>query len=276
MKRISRSGLTAAILLLLAIALLLFNQAGFLDPLRQTAMGPVASAQSWVSTRYYAIRDLLTFPGDLAALRARNAELEANVALLESEIIALQEQLTETELLSALLDYARAQPESRYLAADVIGRDTSPFLRSVWIGRGTDSGVLRGMPVVTERGLVGRVIEVTASSARVQLITDPELAINVLFQNERAEGLLAPQLNGELWIDLIDQDAELSPNELVLTSGLGGNYPPEIPVGEVVSVRRRDYELFQQAVIQPSVDLDELEIVLVITNFRPLSEELVP
>jgi len=276
MNRTSRNGLTAGILLLLAVALLLFNQAGFLDPLRTTAMRPIASAQSWLSTRYFAIRDMLTFPGDMAALRARNAELEATVALLESEIIALKEQLTETELLSALLDYARAQPESRYLAADVIGRDTSPFLRSIWIGRGTDSGILRGMPVVTERGLVGRIIEVTATSARVQLITDPEIAINVLFQNERAEGLLAPQLNGELWIDHIDQDAEISPNELVLTSGLGGSYPPEIPIGEVVSVRRRDYELFQQAVIQPSVDLDELEIVLVITNFQPLSEELIP
>ncbi len=276
MNRTSRNGLTAGILLLLAVALLLFNQAGFLDPLRTTAMRPIASAQSWLSTRYFAIRDMLTFPGDMAALRARNAELEATVALLESEIISLKEQLTETELLSALLDYARAQPESRYLAADVIGRDTSPFLRSIWIGRGTDSGILRGMPVVTERGLVGRIIEVTATSARVQLITDPEIAINVLFQDERAEGLLAPQLNGELWIDHIDQDAEISPNELVLTSGLGGSYPPEIPIGEVVSVRRRDYELFQQAVIQPSVDLDELEIVLVITNFQPLSEELIP
>ncbi len=73
-----------------------------------------------------------------------------------------------------------------------------------------------------------------------------------------------------MWANLIDQESEVSIGELVLTSGLGGSYPAGIPVGQVISVRKRDFELFQQAVIQPSVDFDELVLVLVITNFRPL------
>jgi rod shape-determining protein MreC len=129
------------------------------------------------------------------------------------------------------------------------------------------------MPVVTNRGLIGRVLEVFPTQARIQLITDPEAAVNVKFQLSRADGVLSPQLNGELWIDLIDQSATISQDELVLTSGLGGKYPVDIPVGQVINVRRRDYELFQQAIIQPSVDFDDIEIVLVITNFRPLQLE---
>jgi rod shape-determining protein MreC len=57
---------------------------------------------------------------------------------------------------------------------------------------------------------------------------------------------------------------------LVLTSGLGGGFPADIPIGKVISVQKRDFAVFQQAVIQPSVDYANLEIVLVITNFRPI------
>ena len=103
--------------------------------------------------------------------------------------------------------------------------------------------------------------------SRVQLVLDPDSSANVILQAARADGTLVAQPNGELWVEMIDQQAIVQTGELVLTSGLGGGYPPDIPVGQVISVRRRDYELFQQAVIQPVVDFDRLTIVLVITNY---------
>jgi rod shape-determining protein MreC len=261
--------LTAVTLILVAAGLLILSQGGMLESAQDTILRPISGIQSWISIRFSAVRDLLRTPGDVAGLRTRNSELEIEVAQLQQEIIGLKEQIAEAEILSALLNYARTRPENRYIAADVIGKDTSPFLRSVWIGRGSDDGIITNMPVITERGLTGRIVEVNATSARVKLITDPEMAVNVLLQNSRAEGVLAPQRGGEIWIDLIDQEADVSPGELVITSGLGGRFPPDIPVGEVISVRKRDFELFQQAVIQPAVDIENLEIVLVITNFRP-------
>jgi rod shape-determining protein MreC len=276
MGRTSTKVLLAITLILVAAGLLLLSEGGMLSPAQDLIIRPISGVQSWISVRYSAIRDVLSSPADLAALRARNAELELDVAQLQQEIIGLQEEIAEAEILAALLDYARSRPESRYLAADVIGKDSSPFIRSVWIGRGSDAGILQGMPVITERGLVGRIIEVTATSARVQLITDPDLVVNVLLQSSRAEGILAPQRGGEIRIDLIEQDATVSAGEIAITSGLGGQYPPDIPVGEVISVRKRDFELFQQAVIQPTVDVDDLEIILVITNFRPLEFETTP
>jgi rod shape-determining protein MreC len=75
---------------------------------------------------------------------------------------------------------------------------------------------------------------------------------------------------------MIDQDAEVREGEVVLTSGIGGAYPANLAVGQVTSVRRRDFELFQQAVIQSSVEFEDLQLVLVITNFRPLPFEEVP
>lgn len=258
------------VLALVATALIFLSLGGYLDSAVGLALRPLSSIQAWFSARFAAIRDLVTSPRDVASLRARIAELEAENALLEQQIIGLREQVTETEILAALLDFARTQPESRYLAGPVIGRDVSPFLRSIWIGVGSDDGVLRGMPVVTNQGLVGRVIEVFATVSRVQLITDPQTAVNVRLQNSRADGILVAELSGELHIEMISQAETITPEELVLTSGLGGNYPSDIPVGNVLSIRKRDYELFQEATIQSAVDFFDLEIVLVITSFRPL------
>jgi rod shape-determining protein MreC len=270
MKRPNSRLIVVGSLLLVAAALLILSASGFLQPLQDLGMRPVTALQTWFAVRYSALRDLLASPRDVAALREEINRLEAENARLEQEIISLREQASEAEVLSALLNYARSQPENRYLAANVIGRDVSPFIRSVLINQGSDNGLAQGMPAVTARGLVGRVVEVFASYSRVQLITDPDTAVNVRFQEARTEGLLTAELNGELVVDLIDLNAELSQGELVLTSGLGGKYPANIPVGQVVSIRRRDFDLFQTATIQPSVDFDALSIILVITNFQPI------
>lgn len=277
MKRTSSRSLFALTLILLAVGLMVLSLAGYLRPVQGLLLRPLAEVQGWLSLRVAAVRDMLASPADIALLRQRVSELEAENSRLQQDVISLREQLSEVEILSALLNYARTQPESRYVAADVIGRDVSPFLRSIVIGRGSDSGIARGMPVVTERGLVGRVTEVFATVARVQLITDPEAAVNVLLQSSRGDGVLVPQVNGELWIDLIDQSVTVTAGETVLTSGLGGLFPPNVPIGQVISVRKRDFELFQQAVIQSSVDFDRLQIVLVITNFSsPTNTGTVP
>jgi rod shape-determining protein MreC len=273
MKPPSSRSLAAGILVLIALALLVLSLSGFLTSIRGLALTPVAAVQEWIAIRFTTLRNLLAAPSDVAILRQQNAELQAEVAQLQREVIALREQAAEAEILGALLNYARSNPESRYLATNVIGRDVSPYLRSVWIGIGSDAGIARGMPVVTERGLVGRVVEAFPTAARVQLITDPQSAVNVRLQDSRADGVTIAQPNGELWMDQINQGVEITPGELVLTSGLGGGYPADITVGQVASVRARDYELFQQAVLQPGVNFEDLEIVLVITSFQPIPVE---
>lgn len=274
MKPPSPRSLVAGILVLVALALLVLSLSGFLDALQGMALRPVAAAQEWIAIRFITLRNLLAAPNDVAILRQQNAELQAEVARLQREVIALREQAAEAEILGALLNYARSNPESRYLATNVIGRDISPYLRSIWIGTGSDAGIARGMPVVTERGLVGRVVEAFPTAARVQLITDPQSAVNVRLQDSRADGITVAQPNGELWMDQVNQGIQITPGELVLTSGLGGGYPADITVGQVASVRARDYELFQQAVLQPGVDFEDLEIVLVITSFQPVPVEI--
>src|SRR5690606_18239094 len=203
-------------------------------------------------------------------LRQRNAELEAQVSQLQAQVIELQQRVNETDILAALVDFSRSNPESTYKAASVIGRDPSPFLHYIIINRGSNDDIRRGMPVVTNQGLVGRVDAVIADAARVQLITDPASSVNVYLQNADTSAILYGSVTGDVSLDLISQDVTVEPGDLILTSGLGGGYPADLIIGQVVTLRKLEFELFQQATVQPAVDFTRLEIVLVITNFRPV------
>jgi rod shape-determining protein MreC len=102
------------------------------------------------------------------------------------------------------------------------------------------------------------------------LITDPGSSVNVHLQNAQADASLVGSVTGDVTLDLIPQDVSLDAGDLVLTSGLGGGYPPDLIVGQVVNVRKRDFDLFQQAAVQPVVDFNRLQIVLIIVNFKPV------
>jgi len=265
-----RSFQTAA-LAILVVGILLLALGGYLAPISRVALSPFISTQTWLASRYLAIRDFMTAPRDVARLTQLNAQLEAEVSRLQSQIIELQQQNSELQVLSALLDFARTHSENEYITAAVIGRDISPFLHYVIINRGSDDGLRRGMPVVSSQGLVGRVAAVTADGARVQLITDPDTAINVRIQPSGAEGLLQGSITGDITVAAIPQDASIQTGDLILTSGLGGNFPPDMLIGQVSGVRQRPVELFQTATVEPVVDFSQLEIVLVIVNFRPVN-----
>jgi rod shape-determining protein MreC len=274
--RLNRS-LQNLTLILIIGGILALALGGYLNPLLRVSLTPLVAAQSWLAERYQAISRFLTAPRDIAVLTQRNQALEAENALLKTDLIELQQQIAEVQVLSALVEFARANPANEYLAAAVIGRDTSPFLKYILINRGSDDGLRRGMPVVTQQGLVGRIAAVTASAARVQLITDPGLRVNVRLQPSDAQAILIGSITGEVSLEQIPQDAAVSPGDLVLTSGLGGNYVPNILVGQVTGVRQRDFDLFQQASVQTAVDFSQVEIVLVITNFQPIDlSPLVP
>ncbi len=268
--KLPRTFQTAALAILI-IGILLLALGGYLTPISRIAFSPFISAQTWLASRYLAIRDFMTAPRDVVRLAQLNEQLEAEVSRLQAQIIELQQENSELEVLSALLDFARAHSENEYITAAVIGRDISPFLHYVIINRGSDDGLRRGMPVVSSQGLVGRVAAVTADGARVQLITDPDTAINVRIQPSGAEGLLEGSITGDITIGAIPQDANINNGDLVLTSGLGGNYPPDMLIGQISGVRQRPVELFQTASVEPVVDFSQLEIVLVIVNFRPVN-----
>jgi len=255
---------------LLALGIFALALGGYIAPLSRTVLSPLVSVQTWFSRQFKGVETFITAPQDVTAIRQENDRLEAENAQLEAQIVELQQQLLEYEILSALLEFARAHPEHNYLGATVIGRDPSPFLNYIIINRGSDDDLRRGMPVVSQNGLVGRIAQVTPKGARVQLVTDPAVKINVRVEPSRSEAVLSGTLTGDIRLEQIPQDAEITPGNLILTSGLGGNYPANIIAGQVTSVRSEENALFQSASVQPVTNFADLDIVLVITNFNPV------
>ncbi|MCX6079268.1 MAG: rod shape-determining protein MreC [Chloroflexi bacterium] len=258
------------ILFLLVAGILALALSGSLGVISGNFNSLLVTAQSWIFTRFVVIQEFLTVPRDVVALRQRNANLETEVSRLQAQVVQLQNSVSEADALAALVNFSRSNPENSYTAASVIGRDPSPFLRYIIIDKGSNQGLRRGMPVVTDQGLVGRVDAVINSAARIQLITDTSSAVNIRLEKAKKEAILVGTVSGDLMLDLVPQDVLLQPGDLVLTSGLSGGFPADLIVGQVLNARKRDSDLFQQAVIQPVVDFSKLKIVLIITDFRPV------
>ena len=277
MKSTDPKRLRNIVAIMFVIGLIFLALSGILRPVLGVVMEPLISIQRWLSERFMAVYDFFSLPRDVTDLLQRNAQLENEVSNLQSQVIQLQEQLRETEVLYSLLDFARARPQDQYSAAAVIGRDPSPFLHYVIIDRGSDDGIQYGMPVVTQQGLVGRIDAVTSSAARVQLITDPGSVINVKLQNQNEDAQIRGSVTGEITLEMVSQNVSFESGEILLTSGLGGNYPVDILVGQVVDVETTENNLFQSASVQPVVDFDALRAVLVIINFQTINiQPLIP
>jgi len=109
--------------------------------------------------------------------------------------------------------------------------------------------------------------------AEVLLLIDPSSAVNARVQNSRITGIVRGSIDGGLVMERLPQGEKVSPGDIVLTSGMGGQFPDKLVVGQITEVLQRDLDMFQSARIRPTVDFGKLETVLVITAFTPTNFE---
>jgi rod shape-determining protein MreC len=264
------------ILIALVLIGLVLHSTGLLQPVEGLLLRvtkPLQEGASQVATQF---GELAQTARDLRNLRQRNEELEAENARLLLENVRLREILAENALLRDLLNFHQNTPsydiQGAHIVGRVIGRDPSNLQRYITLDVGQEMGIERNMPVATERGLVGRVSEAGEGWSRVLLIIDLSSSVHALTQSTRASGLVEGQADGSLIMRAIPQADTVSVGDTVFTSGLGGNFPRQLLIGQIVSVDRKDYEMYQTATVQPTVDFDHLESVLVIVDFEPILE----
>ncbi|GAB4410585.1 MAG: rod shape-determining protein MreC [Anaerolineae bacterium] len=265
--------------LILALLFLGFalDRLGYMTRVRtfaQTALAPLQEVTTGVAQN---VSGRLEQSQSLQLLQARNAELEALNNKLMVDNVRLRELERENELLRQLLNYTRSNLQFSYQTTTVIGRsigvDPTNLLYFVYVNVGARDGIAENMPVITDRGLVGRVTAVGPNLAQVLMLIDPASAVNALIQNSRVTGLVRGNIDGTLIMERIPQDAKVNPGDIVLTSGLGGNFPDKLVIGQVTEVVKRDQDMFQTARIRPTVDFGKLETMLIITSFQPIDFE---
>ncbi len=259
-----------AVSMFLCTGLIVTSQAGLLAPVEGIVAVPLNILSGIFNRIALSITNGAEDLTELQTLRERNADLEEALAQFQAELVELREIASDYQRLAELLDYTTTISNQEFLAADVINVDTSSLLRTITINRGTRDGLTVGMPVVTRQGLIGRIVQVSASAARVLLVADPSSAVSARFQTTRVEGSVVGQLSGALRMTFIPLGQTIQEGDLVITSGLGGNFPPDIVIGQVTSIRQFEFELYQEAEIRSLNNFDTLEIVLVITNFQPV------
>lgn len=269
-------GIRFLILLLASIILMALQLTGRLTPI-QSAITQLTSPSQLVTTSVVeTARGWFDSIAELGELRTEKVELEKLNATLLAEILTLREVERENQNLRELLEFAQVNPRMELrgaqIVARVLGQDSSNFQNFILLDLGADEGIEVGMPVATEAGLVGRITEVGDSTSRVLLITDPNSGVNAILANERSNGVIRGTESGVLRMDYIPQGVVLQEDETVLTSGIsseigGGRFPSGIPIGRIVGVLQRAEQVSQQAIVEPSVDFDQLTLVLIITGF---------
>jgi rod shape-determining protein MreC len=256
---------------LFACAVLIgFSASGILRPVEGVAAAPLNFLTGIFSRVSLSVNNALGESSDVRALRERIYELEEQLAIMQADNIQLREIANDYDRLSELAAYTSTVQNQEFVTAEVIGLDSQSSVRSILINQGTRSGVEVGMPVITQLGMVGRIIDVSANAASVQLITDQNSAISGRLENSRAEGSVVGRglVNGTMEMEHIQVDTEITEGELVVTSGLGGNLPADLVIGQVTSYRDFEFELSQSAQLRSLIDFNTLEFVLVITNFE--------
>ncbi len=277
------------VLFILGVILLVVGEAGYLSPLEQGAHYILDPFQRLFSGVTAAMGDTFQGVRELRELRAEVETLREQVNALTAENVRLREYEAEVRQLKALENFISEYPITAFVGAEVVGReacetypcgdvigiDPNPYLHYITINVGRRQGVEIGMPVVSGGpGLIGRIAEVAPRTAKVQLLTDRESSVAAILQDSRVTGLIVGEQSLNLLrMAYIPQDKEIQVGDRVLTSGLGGLLPKGLVIGQVVEVEKMDYELFQEAAVRPALDLSQVEMVLVITEFQPIPLE---
>jgi len=187
---------------------------------------------------------------------------------LEAKNSKLVELDGENQRLRGLLSVVESTSHTG-IAAKVIGRDPTNWNQSLTVDTGRDQLVKIGYPVLEQNGVVGQVVAVGGSSSRVLLITDPASGVDAIVQGSRARGVV--QGTGEgCHLEYVLSEDEVKIGDRIITSGMDGIFPKGLLIGVVSDVgpARKGGSMFQSITVQPTVNMNRLENLLIIYSLK--------
>lgn len=233
------------------------------NPAERLVLTATAPLQKGVAVLSSSVSSLWDSYIHLVDLEKENRQLIEQLKRMNSRDIANREAVLENARLKQLLAL-RDSLQYRGLTARVIGEDGYPWFKTVTIDRGETDGVREGAPVIASAGIVGQIIKVAPTSARVLLFTDQASAIAGTVQRTRARGVVKGKGGARSTLEFTMREDDVKVGDLVVSSGIGRIFPKGLPIGEVHMVKKGEYGIFQQIEIRPAVNLTRLEEVLVL------------
>ena len=264
-----RTWVRLALLLVSAIALFTLDargSGGVLDTARGAALdllGPVRTFGDWVAGPFRdAWRGIVSYD----ELETENAQLRGDLAEARASVLRVGELERDRQELLALVNARDVTPAIPRVAARVIDAPVSNFERTIELARGRRDGIRVGMPVESGDGLVGRVVQVSTTRSRVELLNDPNFDAGVRIVRSGDDGLVSGRGPGrDLEVSYIELESVVIPGETVVTSGfMGSTFPAGLLVGTVTDVTPDAARGAQQVMVHPAADLERLRWVQVL------------
>ncbi|MES9865677.1 MAG: rod shape-determining protein MreC [Candidatus Thiodiazotropha sp. LLP2] len=240
------------------------------------------SLRSALSVLLYPIQYLASLPLLLSESASEaiisRSQLEEQRDNFHQENLQLRARLQKFEALEAenmrlrgLLD-SSFKVGDRVLIAELIAVEQDPFRQQVLINKGKSSGLFKGQPVLDANAVVGQVTHITPFNASVLLITDAAHALPVQVNRNGLRTIaLGTGLINRLELPHLPNNADIQVGDLLITSGLGGGFPPGYPVAEVIEVRREPGQPFASVIAQTTAHLDRIREVLLVWTLDPRS-----
>lgn len=230
-----------------------------------SAVRPFQNAAYTVSAR---IRDFTELMTGYYALAQENAELKKSVSTFEGLANQLEELKHENNRLREMLDF-KERSSHTLIPAKVVARDPSDWFNIIVIDKGYKDGVSKDMAIITGEGLVGNVYSVSPYASKVLLLTDSRRAVSGIVQNSRDMGIIgfvegSVEHPGYCRMINIPREADIKTGDVIVSSGLGGVFPPGFVIGNVIEVGQDEYGLLKSALIEPAVNFSRLEEVFVV------------
>lgn len=209
-----------------------------------------------------------TFFSDITTLKTENEELKKENSDLEQSLRELEIIKSENERLKEYVNLKDKYTEYTTVPAYIINKDISNYSNVIVINIGENDGIKVNMAVISDEGLVGHVISVTSNTAKVETLLDTASAVSCIVGSARDNVIVKGTLSdkGMLKATSIPTSSTLLEGDKVETSGLGGIYPKGVVIGTIKEITKTKNLTNRYAMIEPAVDFNKLEAVLVITN----------
>ncbi len=266
MKKFLRSQSGIIVLVFFGLFLLIFLQrVGTFKTLENTTTLIFKPVQAFFYNSSVKIKSFFIYFKDNKVLDQENKNLKEQIAKLSSENLNLKMNIEDSKIITEELNYIK-EHNFNAVSAKVIGRGSDEYLQVIILNKGQSEGIQTNYPVISNNGfIIGKIIEVNKQISKVLLLSDNQSKIAAIVKNESlSPGIVSGQYGITLKMELIPQGHTILNDQMVTTGGSEQYIPANLIIGKITRITQKDGELFQEAVIEPIIDYQNLNIVTII------------